>query len=66
VRKDGISKRTPRDQIGQDLIEYALLAGLVAAAFAGLGLLFFSDALTGLVNGVAACIDFNSSTSCGM
>ena len=48
-----------RDERGQDLIEYALLGGVIAAAImviVGLGLM--SGALTSMANGISDCIDF--------
>jgi Flp pilus assembly pilin Flp len=51
---------------GQDLMEYALLAGLLALALLGGGLLIAADPITNVVNGVAACIDFDSSTDCAV
>jgi Flp pilus assembly pilin Flp len=51
---------------GQDLLEYALLGGLIAAAIiavAALGVL--TGAITDMANGIGDCIDFDSATSCG-
>lgn len=51
---------------GQDLIEYALLGGLIAAAIiAVIALGTFTDAITSLSDGVSDCIDFKKSTTCG-
>ena len=51
---------------GQDLIEYALLGGLIAAALiAAASLVAFTDAIGSMASGIGACIDFDSSTSCG-
>jgi Flp pilus assembly pilin Flp len=50
---------------GQDLIEYAMLGGLIAAAMLAVGVLVFSGALTSMANGISHCIDFNASTTCG-
>lgn len=52
-----------RCESGQDLIEYALLGGLIAAAILG-ALLLFSDALTSMGEGIANCIDFDGGTNC--
>jgi len=48
---------------GQDLIEYAMLGGLIAVALIGAGLLF-APALTGMAAGIGRCIDFNSTSTC--
>jgi Flp pilus assembly pilin Flp len=51
---------------GQNLVEYALLGGLIALALLGVFLLEFQDALTGMINGIAECIDFDSGTDCAI
>ena len=48
---------------GQDLIEYAMLGGLIAIALAA-GALVFSGALAGMASGISSCIDFDSGTTC--
>ena len=50
---------------GQDLIEYAMLSGLIAAAIIAVGVLVFSGALTSMATGISDCIDFKASTVCG-
>ncbi len=55
-----------RGERGQDLIEYALLSGLIAGAIiAVLALGVMTGAITGMANGIADCIDFDSATACG-
>ena len=55
-----------REERGQDLIEYAMLGGLIAAAIAAaIGLLLFTDPLTAMADGIGRCIDFDSTTDCG-
>lgn len=49
---------------GQDLLEYAMLGGLIAAAIVAVGILLFSGALTSLFTGIGDCIDFDSATAC--
>jgi Flp pilus assembly pilin Flp len=49
---------------GQDLIEYAMLGGLIALAIIAVGTLAFSDALESMAAGIGACIDFDSGTGC--
>jgi Flp pilus assembly pilin Flp len=59
--------RERRDsESGQDLIEYALLGGLIAAAvIAVVALGTMTNAVTAMGNGISACIDFKKSTPCG-
>lgn len=52
-----------RSERGQDLIEYAMLGGLIAIALAA-GALVFSGALAGMSTGIGNCIDFDSGTTC--
>ena len=66
VKLWGLLIRFLCSESGQDLVEYALLGGLIALAFVGLGLFFFADAVTSLVDGMAACIDFRAGTPCGI
>ena len=49
---------------GQDLIEYAMLSGLIALGLIAVGALAFSGPLTDMATGIGNCIDFKSSTSC--
>lgn len=55
-----------RREEGQDLIEYALIGGLVAvaviAAFVLLG--GSTGPVASMVNNIGHCIDFESSTNC--
>ena len=51
------------DERGQDLIEYAMLAGLIALALLGAGF-FFKNAILNLAKGIGNCIDFNNGTTC--
>jgi Flp pilus assembly pilin Flp len=60
-----LALRTPKGERGQDLVEYALLGGVVA-------LLLISVTVTGLTAGLVEffgemgqCIDFDASTNCG-
>jgi Flp pilus assembly pilin Flp len=50
---------------GQDLIEYAMLGGLIAAAIVAVGVLAFSGALTSMTTGISNCVDFKKATTCG-
>ncbi len=52
-----------RRESGQDLIEYAMLGGLIAIALIGAGLVF-GPALTGMAEGIGFCIDFDAGTDC--
>jgi Flp pilus assembly pilin Flp len=49
---------------GQDLIEYALLSGLIAATLIAVGTLAFSGALNSMALGMGHCMDFDASTPC--
>ena len=54
-----------RQERGQDLIEYAMLSGLIAAALvAVLALGVLTGAVEGMAEGVSDCIDFDSGTAC--
>jgi Flp pilus assembly pilin Flp len=54
-----------RRERGQDLLEYALLGGLIAAALLAVGVsLALSGGVQALADNVKACIDFNTSTPC--
>jgi len=48
---------------GQDLIEYAMLGGLIALALIG-GALVFTGALSGMASGIGDCIDFDNTSPC--
>jgi len=55
-----------RTERGQDLLEYALLGGLIAAAIvAVIALGTMTDAITSMASGISDCIDFDSATACG-
>jgi Flp pilus assembly pilin Flp len=49
---------------GQDMIEYAMLGGLIALAIIAVGVLGFKGAITDMFTGIGHCIDFNSGTTC--
>jgi Flp pilus assembly pilin Flp len=48
---------------GQDLIEYALLGGLIAAGILAVTVLF-NDAIDSMITGIGNCIDFSDTTLC--
>ena len=48
---------------GQDLIEYAMLGGLIALGILGVGLLF-TDEIESMISGIGNCIDFDNSSAC--
>ena len=57
-----------RDERGQDLLEYALLGGLIAAAIIAVATLgVMTGAITDMANGIGDCIDFDNSvgSECG-
>jgi len=53
-----------RSERGQDLIEYAMLGGLIALAVIAVGVVAFQGPLSNMAAGVGRCIDFKSSTIC--
>ena len=60
-----ITSHLPRSERGQDLIEYAVLSGVIAVAIAGAGFAAYETGLTSLASGIKDCIDFKTITSCG-
>jgi Flp pilus assembly pilin Flp len=56
-----------RSERGQDLLEYALLGGLIAAAIlAAFSLAAFSGALDSMATNIADCVDFEAGTDCNI
>ncbi len=54
------------EERGQDLLEYALLGGLIAAAITAVAVvLALTGALETMAEGIGYCIDFDSVTTCG-
>ena len=56
------------EERGQDLLEYALLGGLIAAAIVAVAALgVMTGAIEGMADGIANCIDFDNSaaSTCG-
>jgi Flp pilus assembly pilin Flp len=51
------------EERGQDLIEYAMLGGLIALAIIAVGVLAFSGAINDMATGIGNCIDFDSSAA---
>jgi Flp pilus assembly pilin Flp len=52
-----------RSEKGQDLLEYAMLGGLIAAAIAVIAVVF-SGAIGNMASGISKCIDFDPNTIC--
>jgi Flp pilus assembly pilin Flp len=53
------------EERGQDLLEYALLGGLIAAAITGATVaVIMTGALDSMASGIADCIDFDGTTPC--
>ncbi len=52
-----------RSERGQDLLEYALLGGLIAAAIVAV-LALMTGSLNTMITNIGKCIDFTSSTVC--
>ncbi len=51
------------EERGQDLLEYALLGGLIAVALVTFGALF-TPYLTTMATNIGQCIDFDNGTDC--
>ena len=59
-----IKSYLPQSEQGQDLIEYAMLGGLIALAIIGVGILALTGALNDLFGGIGDCVDFTDTTPC--
>ncbi len=55
--------RLRSEERGQDLLEYALLGGLIAIALVTFGALF-TPYLTTMATNIGQCIDFTDNTPC--
>jgi Flp pilus assembly pilin Flp len=54
-----------RSEKGQDLLEYALLGGLIAAAIVALlGAGIMSGGVNSMVTNIRDCVDFEAATKC--
>ncbi len=51
------------EERGQDLLEYALLGGLIAAAIVAL-VTIFNPALQAMATNIGYCLDFSGNTTC--
>ena len=58
-----LASRLVKDERGQDLLEYALLGGLIAVSLMAAAL-FLVTPLQSMANGIGNCIDFNESSIC--
>jgi len=52
-----------REERGQDLLEYALLGGLIAVSLMAAAL-FLVDPIADMATGIGNCIDFDTGTTC--
>ncbi len=59
-----VRAKLPINERGQDLVEYALLSGMIALAIIGVSALFLTGALTDMVTGIGYCVDFDTLTTC--
>jgi Flp pilus assembly pilin Flp len=55
-----------RNEVGQDVVEWALLTGLIAAALIGVGFAAYELALQDFIDGVSACIDLDNTSICNI
>lgn len=58
------TSRLVKDERGQDLIEYALIAGMAGLVIVTVAAVAFQGAITSFFNGVKGCVDFDSGTGC--
>ena len=57
--------RLSRNERGQDLLEYALLGGLIAVAITAAAVVAaMTGGLEKMSNGIKNCIDFKANTAC--
>ncbi len=56
-------KARASEERGQDLLEYAMLGGLIVIAILAI-VGAFTGALQSMVSGISDCIDFDSGTTC--
>ncbi len=57
----GRLRRRFTEERGQDMLEYALLGGLIAAAIVGAATAgIMTGVLTGMADGIKNCVDFNN------
>ncbi len=59
-----VRAKLPTSERGQDLVEYALLSGMIALAIIGVTALFLTGALTDMVTGIGYCVDFVKTSPC--
>jgi Flp pilus assembly pilin Flp len=66
LTKVWLGLRSLKDERGQDLMEYALLAGFIAVAFAvAAAAVLTTGFFNSMVTTIRNCLDFNSATACG-
>lgn len=53
-----------KEEAGQDLLEYALIGGFVAAALV-VGGIILGPQVSKMFTGIGYCIDFDKTTTCG-
>ncbi|HXF50539.1 MAG TPA: Flp family type IVb pilin [Dehalococcoidia bacterium] len=63
LTKVWLGLKTLKDEHGQDLLEYALLGGFIAAAIVA-AFLVFPGAVNSMVTNIKDCVDFTSTTNC--
>ena len=62
IAVSGLRARLAEER-GQDLLEYALLGGLIAASLVTAAL-FLVGPLQSMADGIGRCIDFDAGTAC--
>ena len=56
-------KARASEERGQDLLEYAMLGGLIVIGILAV-VLAFTGALNNMITGIGNCIDFSAGTTC--
>ena len=56
-------KARASEERGQDLLEYAMLGGLIVIGILAV-VLAFTGALNNMIEGIGNCIDFSNGTKC--
>jgi Flp pilus assembly pilin Flp len=59
-----LSRMTRRGEQGQDLIEYSMLGGILAASIVGVAYLMLTGSVESMFSGIGNCIDWNGETGC--
>jgi Flp pilus assembly pilin Flp len=53
-----------RGERGQDLIEYSMLGGILAASIVGVAYVFLTGSIESMFTGIGNCLDWDGDTGC--